>query len=204
MSEKDNLDWLDELAGRKTNAPSEARELRPDVLARLAEAREDSQAAIPAQGAGRDAELIAPARAEGPFIDESELQDNPFARRSSLRATLRSAGSRGWAAAALAIGVIALGWHLRPMAPEEVYRDSPDGVVRLHSADPRALRKQIVDELRAVGVEAAGYEQLGIDGIDANLPPPVSDDVRRALEKHHIPVPKDGVLRVEIAAPAVR
>lgn len=200
MSEKDKLDWLDDLSARKTSASSEARELRPDVLARLAEAHGDSQAAVPEHDAAHAVEPISCTRSEGGFVDESELRDNPFARRSSLRATLRSAGSRGWAAAALAIGVLALGWHLRPTAPEEMYRGSPDGVVRLQSADPRGLKKQIVDELRAIGVEATGYEQLGIDGIDANLPLPVSDDVRRALERHHIAVSKDGLLRVEITA----
>jgi hypothetical protein len=58
-----------------------------------------------------------------------------------------------------------------------------------------------VDELRAAGVQAEGYEQLGVNGVDAELPRPVPVEVRAVLERHHIPVPTDGALRVQIHAP---
>lgn len=141
-------------------------------------------------------------RAEGSLVDVSELKENPFARSSSWRSAFRGSGTRALGAAALAIAVLTLGWHLRPVeTPEEAFRGSPDGVVHLQAADPRALKNQLVEELRAVGVQASGYEQLGVTGIDASLPQPVSQDLRGVLERHGMPVPKDGVLRVEIAAP---
>lgn len=133
--------------------------------------------------------------------DDLELTDNPFdPRRSTLRSALRAAGPRAWVAAALAIAVVSVGWYMRPAnPPEELYRGSPDSVVHLKTTDSRALRLQIIDELHGAGVEATGYQQLGVDGIDADLPRPVPDAVRRVLDQHRIPVPADGVLRVEIS-----
>ena len=78
---------------------------------------------------------------------------------------------------------------------------SPDGIARLTSVDPRALRSRIIDELRAAGVQASGYEQLGVEGIDAELPRPVPDAVRGVLEEHSVPVPDNGLLRIEISTP---
>jgi hypothetical protein len=96
---------------------------------------------------------------------------------------------------------VALGWHLRPATPpDEVVRDSPDGIVRLAAANPWALTEQIVDELRAAGIEANGYRQLGVSGIDADLPRPLTPEIRGVLDKHGIPVPESGVLNVEILA----
>jgi hypothetical protein len=219
MDEKDDLDWLDALAGRERGAQAsdgtadragatdskrdespaswEARALRSAILSRAPAA----DPGVPAQDAEREADLIMKARLDGLSVDVSELAENPFARRSSWRSTLRTT-ARGWVAAALAIAVLTLGWHMRPIAPpEEVIRGPADGVVRLEAADPRALKQQIISELRGAGVQATGYEQLGTNGIDADLPQPLPAEVRRVLENHRIPVPKDGVLRIEIAAP---
>ena len=207
MSEKDDLDWLDALAGRHEVAQAqsedspaawEARALRLAILARTAH----ELANAPAQDDERETDLIVRARREGLLVDASELAGNPFARRSSWRSAIRATGLRGFAAAALAIAVLTLGWHMRPEAPvEAVFRGSPDGIVHLKASDPRSLKQQIVEELRAAGVQATGYEQLGVNGIDADLPHPVPDEVRRLLARHRIPVPTDGVLRIEIAAP---
>jgi hypothetical protein len=49
-------------------------------------------------------------------------------------------------------------------------------------------------------VQANGYAQLGINGIDADLSLPVSSDVQRVLMSHRIPAPTDGALRLEISA----
>ncbi len=53
-------------------------------------------------------------------------------------------------------------------------RTAPAGAVtQLIAADPSALKQQIVDDLRAAGVEAIGYDRLGLSGVDAQLPRPV-------------------------------
>jgi hypothetical protein len=69
---------------------------------------------------------------------------------------------------------------------------------RLRAPDPAALKQQLVDELRAVGVEAIGYDRLGLSGVDAQLPTPVPEAARAMLAKYAIAVPADGVVRVEI------
>jgi hypothetical protein len=153
-------------------------------------------------------EFVVRAEREGTPVDVSELRENPFARGARSRSVLRAlSGSRGLGAAALAVAVLLLGWKLRPVeqgaptAPVSTLGAvSPDGIVRLKAADPRSLRLQVVEELRAAGVQASGYEQLGIEGIDADLPRPVPDAVSKALERHAVPVPLDGALRIQISA----
>jgi hypothetical protein len=83
---------------------------------------------------------------------------------------------------------------------EPVVRGTPDGIVRISAPDPVALKQQLIEELRAAGVSATGYELLGRHGVDADLPQPLTDAVRGVLEKHRIPAPPEGVLRVEIVA----
>ena len=137
---------------------------------------------------------------DGVPIDTAALAGNPFERKSSFQSALRAAGPRAWGAAALMVGVVMLGWHLRPAAPvDETSQSSAESIAHLTASDPRALRQQIVSELRAAGADANGYEQLGINGIDADLPRRVAPAIRTVLEKHSIPVPADGVLRIEMS-----
>jgi hypothetical protein len=168
MSDKDDRDWLETLAGQISQA-------RPADLTR--------------------------GQSDDPVVDPAALEGNPFERKATWRTAVRATGTRGWAAAALAVAALALGMHLAPRTTtNETVRTSPDGVVRLADANPRALRQRIVGELRAAGVQANGYAQLGINGIDADLSLPVSSDVQRVLMSHRIPAPTDGALRLEISA----
>ena len=137
---------------------------------------------------------------DGVPVDTAALAANPFERKSSFQSVLRAAGPRAWGAAALMVGVVMLGWHLRPAAPvDETSQSSLESIAHLTATDPRALRQQIVSELRAAGADASGYEQLGINGIDADLSRPITPSVRAVLEKHRIPVPANGVLRIEMS-----
>jgi len=72
------------------------------------------------------------------------------------------------------------------------------GPVRFQAANPAELKTRLVDELRAVGVEAIGYDRLGLSGVDAKLPDPVPEPVQTVLNRHAIPLPADGIIRVEI------
>jgi hypothetical protein len=141
------------------------------------------------------------ARIDLTHVDPTQLAGNPFERKSNWSNVFRSTGSRGWAAAALAVAVLILAWNLRPAStPDGNSVTTANGVVHLTAADPRALKQQIVTDLRAVGVEANGYEQLGVIGVDANLPRPLSADVQGALARHSIPAPASGELRIQISA----
>src|SRR5262245_52724529 len=155
-------------------------------------------------------EFVVRAEREGTPVDVSELRENPFDRRARPRSMLRAlGGSRGLGAAALAVAVLVLGWKLRPAAAPPATSPatatlagstSADGVVHLKAADPHSLRSQIVEELRAVGVQASGYEQLGVQGIDADLPRPVPEAVSKVLQQRGVPVPVSGALRIQITS----
>lgn len=187
----DDQEWLEALAGRAAAGTPGVRE-GTALRAAIAEAAARPDHAEIPQDALREAQLIARARREG-------LLDS---RGEALRRWWALGWSRGFAVAAIAGVAIALGLYLQ--APievtDEVVRSAPDGVVRLQADDPVKLKRQIIEELQAAGVQATGYELLGRQGIDADLPRPLSDAVRRVLEKHRIAEPADGVLRIEITA----
>jgi hypothetical protein len=138
------------------------------------------------------------------IVDPDALKGDPFAKHATFLSSLRASG-RGWVAGAIAIGVLFLGWRFsvpissEVASPSEVTRPTQSGPVRLQAADPSALKAQIVEDLRVAGVEAIGYDRLGLSGVDAKLPNPISAPVRATLEKYRIPPPADGIVRVEIA-----
>jgi hypothetical protein len=148
-------------------------------------------------------------------VDPGALQGDPFARKSGFLPSLRASG-RGWVAAAIAVGVLVLAWRFSapvskqvagtpPVAPvaEGSVRMAPSpeatGPIRLQSANPTELKALLVKELEAAGVDAIGYDRLGLSGVDAKLPDPVPEGVQAVLERHGIPPPADGIVRVEIA-----
>ncbi|HEY1283492.1 MAG TPA: hypothetical protein VGE96_03345 [Steroidobacteraceae bacterium] len=153
-------------------------------------------------------EFVVRADREGTPVDVSELRENPFQRRAQPRSMLRALGSsRGLGAAALAVAVLILGWKLAPRAPSALTAIAPtpapvstNGVVHLEAADPQSLRSQIIEQLRAAGTQAFGYDQPGVHGIIAELPRPVPEGVVKVLQDHGIPVPGDGALRIQISA----
>jgi hypothetical protein len=140
-------------------------------------------------------------------VDPSALSGDPFAPRTSWISALRSSG-RAWVAAAIAVGVLVLGWQFRAPVSKQVANQvaappakaAPSAATHLATANPSALKQQLVDELHASGVEAIGYDRLGLSGVDARLPQPLPEATRAILAKYGIPVPPDGVMRVEIAA----
>jgi hypothetical protein len=154
-------------------------------------------------------------------VDPRALEGDPFARRATFLTSLR-ASSRGWVAAAIAVGVLVLGWQFRAPLSRQVTQPAPTSAsvpagasatpaaaptaalapataTRLHAADPSALKQQLVDELRAGGVEAIGYDRLGLSGVDVKLPQPLPAAVRATLDKYGIGVPADGIVRIEIS-----
>ena len=190
----DDALWLEALAGRSTDQTATAREaialrgaLR-DVVAPRAAA--DIRAALP--DLSRETALIERATREGvigriaPAIPPSQ----PASRRWLPLA----------ASVVLVIGAVT--WMQMTRQPsQDVIRGDANGVVHLTAADPRAFKQRLLAELRAAGAEATGYEALGVQGIDADLPVPLTDDLKRVLTQNHIPEPADGALRIEIRTP---
>lgn len=186
MSTDQDQDWLDALAGRERTAANAAhaegqllREMLQAHLARQSSVERTTAESIATSDPMRERALIERARREG-----------LLSARSSWRPMLMAA-----AIAMVAVGIV---WQTFMRSETVVVRGGVDAPVQLQARDPAALKRQIVDELRAAGVEATGYEALGVQGVDADLPQPLSADVRSVLAKHAIPAPADGVLRVEI------
>ena len=183
----DEQSWFDALAGRRPDADDpaaqEGRAVREMVLARAA--TEDSP--MDAPDPSRERQLIERARREGLI---------PPAR---LRPRLTGLAAAAVFGLALVAGV-ALWRSQTPHTPQETTRSGPGDIVRLEAADPAALQREILSGLSTCGVEATGYERLGLRGVDADLPRPPSDCLALLLARHHIAPPPDGVLRVEIGA----
>jgi hypothetical protein len=179
--EDDN--WFDALAGRsggeaaaKTDA--HARAIRAAILSRSAA----EEIPVAAEDPMREAALIARARAAGVL---------PVAGGSRRRT--------GWlAAAALASIAVGVTLQMNTRSPTPITRGAASGIVRIRASDPLRLKQELIRELEAAGVHAGGYEQLGRQGIDADLPMPITAEVREVLDRHGIALPADGVLQVEI------
>jgi hypothetical protein len=185
MSEDKDRIWTEALAGRDDGDSTEAREGRALRLAILARAAESAPPQI-TEDPHRVAALLARARREGLIP----------------AAASRWLGWRGGLAAALVVGAVGLAVYWRAPVEPETVRGVVDGVTRIEAADPLAFQTALMRELRDAGVQATGYERLGRFGIDADLPQPVPDPVLRILKRRGLPIPGDGVLRVEIRSRA--
>lgn len=186
MSTDPDREWSDALAGRGEERASPARAegslLRKMLQAQLVQqgtAERATAASIATTDPMRERALIERARREG-----------LLSARASWRPLLIAA-----AIAMFAVGIV---WETFLRPEQVVVRDGVAAPVQLQARDPAALKRQIIDELRVAGVEATGYESLGAQGIDADLPQPLTPAVRSVLEKHKIPAPAEGVLRIEI------
>ena len=188
MNDTDDSLWLDALAGREAPRSATAREaqllrdaLRDAVAARANQSRAD---VLPFPDAARENALIARAIREGLLPRATPLRPKwPWAVAATV--LVMSAG-------------LMVQMQLQQRPAIAVVRGDEDGIVRLTAPDAAALKRTLLAELRAAGVSATGYEALGVQGIDADLPMPVSPDVKRVLAAHGIAEPDDGVLRIEI------
>jgi hypothetical protein len=195
--DNDDDAWLEGLAGRLDPTQIESTASR-ELMFEAAALRElirrqppPAAAEVPASDAAREQALIARARREGLLPASTHVARG---RRGLRRISLAAA-----AVLVLAVGVSL--WRAS-LPPREVLRSAEGGTVLLEARDPAALRRELTKELQAAGVSVSGYERLGRLGLDADLPRPLPPTVARVLARHHIPVPADGVLTVEIEAPA--
>jgi hypothetical protein len=178
MDDEDDI-WLNALAGqRQPDEPgtlsAQTAALRAAIRARTVAEAEPVRGTDPA----REAALIARARAAG-----------LLPRRRTLR----------WAALAAALACVVVGVSLQLRTRDTfVMRGDSSGVVHLRSGDPLRLKQDLLRELNAVGVHATGYETLGHQGIDADVPAPLPAAVRKVLQQHAIPLPAGNVLQIEI------
>jgi hypothetical protein len=191
MTMDEDTSWLDALAGRTERASSalalEALALRGFIRSQGF----DVAPPVPSVDPARERELLERARREGLLPRAAAAP--PRRWFADTRVT--------FAAAAMVLAAIGVGLWRSTAPPLETLRGVTNGTAHLEARDPPALKRELTAELIAAGVRVSGYERLGHVGIDADLPQPVSSPVAAILERHHIPIPADGVLSVEIDAP---
>ncbi len=185
--------WLEGLAGhdvgRTAAGPAlQGAALRAAVLAR----RVADAGTVPAADPQREAVLIGRAREAGLLPPHTQGDHSRMSR--APRRTL------WWASLAAAVTFVVVGISLQRHTPAPVatLRGGSTGVVRIRAGDPLQLKRELLREFNAVGVHAVGYENLGRQGIDADLPMPLPDTVRGILVRHAIPVPAGNALQLEI------
>lgn len=189
-------DWLDALAGRAPAGSNRAATHEGERLREFIQRNVHTpDVQVPEHDARREAQLLERARRDG-------LTD-PAQRAGRARRPMRPAAIRRLVALAAGVAgiAVALAVFLHGTPRTEHLRSARENVVRIEATDPAALKMEILDELHAAGITATGYEGLGIEGIDAQLPKPVPPGVRAVLARHHLGVPSDGGLKIEIAPP---
>ncbi len=203
MTMDDDTSWLDALAGRSGAPSSPALALEALALRGLIQSQQlDPASTVPSVDAARERELIERARAEG--LLPPQAAGAPAVGSAAPRRRWYADSRISFAAAAVLLVAVGVGLWRSTLPPVETLRGVANGTVHLEARDPGALKHQLTEELTAAGVRVSGYERFGHTGIDADLPRPISAPVAAILERHHIPVPADGVLVVEIDAPSQR
>ncbi len=190
MADEDDL-WFSALAGQAQAADGNALAAQTAALRAAIRGRSVMDAGeVPATDPAREAALMARARAAGvlPAMAPGEAQDGVRSKPRTLR----------WAALAAALACVVAGISLQMRTETTVVRGDSAAVVHLQSRDPLRLKKDLLRELNAAGVRATGYENLGRQGIDADVPLPLPEGVRKVLERHAIPLPAGNVLQIEI------
>lgn len=195
MTDRHDDHWLEALAGRAptadTPASREARRLR-QALVMQQRTRGDLEAADapPVDREQRVAALLDKARAAGLLGANA---NEPVRSRTSKRLRWRAA-----AAATIVSLAVAITWLVTPAPESQPVRSAEESIVRLQADDPLALKQQLLQSLRAAGIDATGYQAFGRQGVDAQLPNPLTTEVRAILRRYGLREPADGVLRVEI------
>jgi hypothetical protein len=199
----DDQHWFDLLAGRPSagadaTTRAEAARLRQALLQHRAAA----PAGDPAAPDDRIARLLGRARAEGvlaaPSATAPPLSSPQHRRRQA------------WAGA-LAAGVAGLVITLLLRSPDDqgAPKGMPEAVLRgapvqqLQAADPQQRRQQLLQALRAAGLDAHSFDRLGRAGLDIALPVPLPAAQARALADLGIADPHGPSLQIELlpAAP---
>jgi hypothetical protein len=188
--------WLEALAGRDdartvgdaapaSTTVSEALALRELIRTQVPEPKIPP---LPVVDPGREDALIERARAAGLLPGSAATSARHWwTRRRALTA-------------AAAMIVVAFGIALLRSASPPTETQRGGGTVHLRVDDPPALKRELTEELTAAGARVTGFERLGRPGIDVELPQPVTPQVRRILDQHHLPIPSDGELTVEFEA----
>ena len=196
--------WFDLLAGRCAPGASIGTQAEAAALrAALRRHAPGAPAGQPAPADTRVARLLDRARAEGVLPPAA----GPSAGQPSRPAAAWRPPRAAWMGA-LAASVAGLGLAL--LLQQRQAEPPPDSVLRgaavqqLQVADPLQRRQQLLQALRAAGLDAQPFDRLGRPGLDIALPVPLPAAQARALADLGIAAPAGPSLLIELlpAAPA--
>lgn len=192
MSRDQDQDWLDALAGRQPRAGASGASLEAELLRDALRTQEAPGIDVAQQDLEREQRLIDLAREQG-------ILASGTARPAPRPAARRLMWWPSWGVAFAAILAVAIGLTVlhEPPSEREVVRGPADGALRISSEHPEADQRELLQELRAAGVEAVGYQRFGRYGIDADLPKSPDARILAVLARHGLPTANSEVLRVE-------
>lgn len=189
----DDESWLDGVAGRD-NDSADARD--GQQLRRAMQKRAIVKTSEPVSSRSREAELIARASRETNDVHQSR----PHRKRDKPQMINWLFGAGGMVAlASIALLVIAAGIYMS-IPQEEALRGTSLPDLRIVADDPPALRIAITEALLDAGVDVEGVSILGDEFVAADLPQPLTADVKRILAEFDLPEPAGGELRVRISS----
>ncbi len=200
--------WLDALAGRIEVAQLDQEGASADNDAESAAAVFEALAlrafirqletgtgpTVPTVDSARESELIRKALREGLLPPQGASAGSRVLRRPRP-------GRIAIPAAAVILIAVGIGLWQSPAPLREQLRGGDHGTVQLEATDPQLLRRQLTEELRSAGATVSAFERFGRLGLDVDLPQPLPKQIGEILNRHHIPIPADGVLVVEIKEP---
>lgn len=185
MSERDDQEWLDGLAGGAgTSADSiDGAQLRRAIQQRTM----PTVQAVPDRDATREAMLIARARREGVIKPAATTgADSPRRWLLGWRGALAMVAVAG---VAVWIGFAVNGPFFDSQDEMETVRGVADGDAVIEAVDPAAMRGAIIDALQELNVEAVAYDSITHQGIEVVLPDPLPDEASALLERFDIAPP---------------
>jgi hypothetical protein len=213
----DDEQWLNALAGRSTMGASPGTELEARLL--RAAVRQSPHANVPAPTRDDEQRLLKALRASQPIqtahpaaLGKSDEWANwrcgGCARRwQQMRQWFLSSTNSAWGAAGmalvagLAVFAVVESWQSPQLVFDKLppaMRNGNEAEVRVIAvADPQAIRNQLANEMSAQGAEVRRYERLGRFGIDARLPDPVPEAMRRSLLRLGLPATISVAVRLE-------
>ena len=188
----DDESWLDGLAGLH-NDSADARD--GQRLRRAMQKRTVAETSEPLSSTVREAELIARASRAAEDVGATR----PRRERGKPRFIDWILGTGGMVAlASVVVLAVAVGFYMS-MPQEEALRGSSLPELRIVADDPQALRIAITEALLDAGIDVEGVSILGDEFVAADLPQPLTDDIKRILAEFDLPEPASGELRVRIS-----
>lgn len=195
----DDQQWLDLLAGRAApDADARTRKEAAWLRAALLSYRVSAPPGAPAHADDRISRLLT--RARGAGVLPAAANDDRLPGQPATR-SYRHRWPQALAAGVVLCGLVLVSLPSRQTVEEDdrAMRGTP--LQQITTPDAALRRNQLLQDLRAAGLDAQPYERLGRLGIDVSLPVPLPRDQAAALKRLGLKPPPGPSLQIELLAP---